>query len=179
MVIGGLPPGSGQDMIANWLAEEGVPRDRLELLPRSGTAVYMQQHHRVDICLDTFPYTGATTTLHALWMGVPTISIEGHTIPSRGGAQLLAHNGLQTFVAATREEFLQKGIYWAEHFGELAELRTGMRARCAQSPVFRPEVIAEGLSRALRAMWQRWCAGEAPASLDAWSWQHESSGAPQ
>lgn len=179
MVIGGLPAGDGQQMIAGWFAAEGIARERLELLPRSGTSAYMQQHHRVDICLDTFPYTGATTTLHALWMGVPTISIEGHTIPSRGGAQLLAHNGLQAFVASSKEEFLQKGLYWADHFDELAELRAGMRARCSLSPVFRPEVIAEGLSRALRTMWQRWCAGEAPAAIDASSWQHVSSGAPQ
>lgn len=179
MVIGGLPPGDGKKMIVSWFVEEGIARERLELLPRSGTSAYMQQHHRVDICLDTFPYTGATTTLHALWMGVPTISIAGHTIPSRGGAQLLGHNGLQAFVASTKEEFLQKGLYWASHIDELAELRAGMRARCAHSPVFRPDVIAEGLSRALRIMWQRWCAGEAPASIDAFSWQYESSGASQ
>lgn len=171
MVVGGLPTGNAQEMIVDWFAAEGIERARLEFLPRCNTAAYMQQHHRVDICLDTFPYTGATTTLHALWMGVPTLSIEGHTIPSRGGAQLLAHSGLKEFVADGKEQFLQKGQYWAANFEALAELRLGMRERCAQSPVFRPEIIAQGLSRALRTMWERWCAGEPPAPVDAWSWQ--------
>ncbi|SFU23459.1 O-linked N-acetylglucosamine transferase family protein [Paraburkholderia aspalathi] len=174
MVVGGLPTGNVQEMIVDWFAAEGIARARLEFLARANTAAYMQQHHRVDICLDTFPYTGATTTLHALWMGVPTLSIEGDTIPSRGGAQLLAHSGLKEFVAGSKEQFLQKGQYWAANFDALAELRSSLRGRCAQSPVFRPEIIAQGLSRALRTMWERWCAGEPPASIDAWSWQQSS-----
>jgi protein O-GlcNAc transferase len=47
---------------------------------------YLELHQQADICLDTFPYTGGTTTLHALWMGVPTLTLAGQTVPGRSGA---------------------------------------------------------------------------------------------
>jgi hypothetical protein len=42
-----------------------------------------------------------------------------------------------------------------------------MRERCMQSPSFAADTVAAGFSRAVRKMWQRWCAGEAPATFEA------------
>ncbi|WP_256737808.1 O-linked N-acetylglucosamine transferase family protein, partial [Paraburkholderia fungorum] len=67
----------------DWFAKEGISRDRLSFRPRSTVPVYLQQHFQVDICLDTFPYTGSTTVLNSLWMGVPTLTIAGNTVASR------------------------------------------------------------------------------------------------
>lgn len=36
---------------------------------------YLNLFNQVDVCLDTFPYSGTTTTCSALLMGVPTINI--------------------------------------------------------------------------------------------------------
>ncbi|HXZ09388.1 MAG TPA: hypothetical protein VEI25_15160, partial [Paraburkholderia sp.] len=45
-------------------------------------------------------------------------------------------------------------------------LRAGMRERCMASPMFRPEVIAQGVVEALRVMWRRWCAGLPAEAFD-------------
>ncbi len=89
----------------------------------------MQQHHHVDLCLDTLPYSGGTTTWYALWMGVPTLTLPGETIPSRGGVTAMSHVGLDEFVARNEEDFVARGLAIAADLTALAELRAGMRER--------------------------------------------------
>lgn len=66
--------------------------------------------------------------------------------------------GLEAFVAYNKMEFVE-GLYWAGNLAELAKIREGLRVRFGQSALNQPDVIAAALERALRTMWQRWCAG--------------------
>ena len=166
MLLGGMPREGEYDSLIDWFVQEGIARERLRFLPRYSMADYLALHHQVDMCLDTFPFTGCTTTNHALWMGVPTLTLAGRTVPGRQGAALMGHAGLGAFVATDAADFQEKGLHWADDLVALADIRAGLRARIEQSPIRRPEVIAAGVERAFRIMWQRWCAGQAPESMD-------------
>ena len=159
MVIGGMPRDGQSSMLVDWFARGGVARERLSFYPRCDVPAYLALHHKVDICLDTFPYTGGTTTNHALWMGVPTLTVAGTTVAGRQGAAILGHVGMDDFIAADADDFCRKGRYWAGNPVALSAVRSGLRARCEQSPVRDPEVITAGIDQALRIMWRRWCAG--------------------
>jgi predicted O-linked N-acetylglucosamine transferase (SPINDLY family) len=167
MLIGSIPAdGSGTAKLVDWFAEEGITRERLEFRPHATVPVFLQQHHAVDICLDTLPFGGLTTALQSLWMGVPTLTLPGQTVPGRSGATAMGHAGLTGFVATDTQDYVRKGIALAADLPALAELRAGMRERCLQSPMFRPEMIAAGASEALRVMWRRWCDGLPAGSFD-------------
>jgi predicted O-linked N-acetylglucosamine transferase (SPINDLY family) len=45
----------------------------------------------------------------------------------------------------------------------LVELRTSLRRTMLQSPLCDERGFAEGVKRAFREMWRRYCAGEPPA----------------
>ncbi|MDP3512596.1 MAG: tetratricopeptide repeat protein [Sulfuritalea sp.] len=162
MLLAGMPAAGKGDMLVEWFAQEGIERGRLSVHVRTNMDRYLGLHHQVDICLDTFPYNGGTTTLHALWMGVPTLTLAGGTPASRTGASVLGHVGLEAFVAHDAEDFVQKGLSLTGNIVALHDIRTCLRERLANSAIGQPALIAAGLNQALRIMWERWCRG-APA----------------
>ncbi len=166
MVLGGMQVNGLTDKLADWFAEEGITRNRLEFHPRDNMANYMALHHLVDICLDTFPYNGGTTTLHAMWMGVPTLTLSGQNMAGRVGTAAMLQIGVNDFVADCPEEFVANGLYWAGNLASLNTLRIGLRDLLIQTPLLKSELIAAGLAHALRKMWQRRCAGLAPESFE-------------
>jgi predicted O-linked N-acetylglucosamine transferase (SPINDLY family) len=136
----------------------GIADDRLELLPSKDFAGYMAFHNEVDLMLDTFPYTGGTTTCHALWMGVPIVSLVGETATSRGGASLLHALGMPELIAADEDEYVKIAVGLARDPQRLAALRAGLRARMAASPLTDAERFTRNLENAYRTMWREWCA---------------------
>ncbi|MFM0740382.1 tetratricopeptide repeat protein [Paraburkholderia xenovorans] len=166
MSLGAIANDEDERLLTGWFADEGIASERLIFRRRSSIPVYLQQHFQVDICLDTFPYTGSTTVLNSLWMGVPTLTMAGDTVPGRAATAWLSHAGLEAFVAKDKQDFVAKGVAFATDLDALASLRNSLRERCANSAAFRPDMVAAGVSRALRIMWQRWCDGQAPTSLD-------------
>ncbi|MDW9245288.1 tetratricopeptide repeat protein [Burkholderia cepacia] len=166
MAIGAIDNDGDQQTLTEWFAAAGIDVGRLTFHRRSSTAVYMQQHHGVDLCLDAFPYTGSTTTLNALWMGVPTVTIPGATMAGRGSAGWLQHVGLDAYIATDEDDFVARALALGRDTAALQALRAGLRARCGESAAFRPAVVAAGLSSALRTMWTRWCAGEPATAFD-------------
>ncbi|TXI79518.1 MAG: tetratricopeptide repeat protein [Dechloromonas sp.] len=160
MLLGGLPPEYNSDGLIEEFVREGIDRERLWTFERSDMLTYLSLHHHVDICLDTYPYSGATTTFHALWMGVPTLTICGATAAGRSSVAILSGVRLEAFVADNKDDFIQKGVFWASNLHPLAGIRQVLRKRFAASAAGQPKLVAAGLERTLRSMWQRFCKGE-------------------
>lgn len=166
MLVAGLKLDEQADILRRWFFEEGIARERLAFKPLSDMHSYLQAHNDVDLCLDTFPYSGGTTTNHALWMGVPTLTLAGKTPASRQTASLLEHVNLGAFIANSAEEFISIGQDWARRQSDLAIIRGGLRARVELSPIRNGRLISDAFAVALRLMWRRWCESEAADFID-------------
>jgi protein O-GlcNAc transferase len=159
LVLAGIPQDGQHTQLIDRFRAEGVSHERLTCYAHGRMETYLALHHQVDLCLDTFPYNGGTTTHHALWMGVPTLTIAGTTPAGRQGAGILGLAGLDEFIATDAADFVAKGLQWAPRLNTLAEVRAGLRERCTHSPSQRPDVLVAALEQALRRMWTHWCAG--------------------
>src|SRR6266850_3193519 len=140
-------------------ASHGVEPERVDLRDFQSFPDYLAMHEEVDVMLDTFPYTGGTTTCHALWMGVPVVSLAGTSAPSRGGASLLRAIALDELVVDTPEQYLNTVCDLASDPGRLSMLRAGMRARMSGSPLMDVSRFTYHLEQAYRSIWRRWCEG--------------------
>lgn len=77
----------------------------------------------IDLCLDTFPYTGVTTTCEALWMNVPVISMEGFNFNSRCGESILINSDLKDLVAKNKDDYISKVVSFANDPDKLEKTR--------------------------------------------------------
>ncbi|MCC2971778.1 glycosyltransferase family 41 protein [Massilia sp. IC2-476] len=164
MLLGGMQNGT-DEVVTAWFAEQGIPRERLILRPRTHVYGFLEQHHEVDICLCPFPYSGSTTIGHALYMGVPTLATVGETSASHASVSLLAHLGLGDFIASNEEAYIALGVFLSQNFSALAAMRATMRDRFGKSLLGYPGIVAASVDHAWRMMWERWCAGESAAAL--------------
>lgn len=175
MVLGGMGEAGSYAHLQDWFTEAGMTADRLLFLPRTEMTGYLQQYHLVDVCLDTFPSNGVTTTAHALWMGVPTLCVAGDRLASRGAMALMQHLGLKDWVADQPQQLLQQAHNILSDVQALAALRAELRTHFADSALAKPAPLAQALSQALRQMWQRWCASLSPLAFQTyWTETHLS-----
>jgi protein O-GlcNAc transferase len=143
------------EMTRKRFASHGIAPKRLLL---SQTIVSRDEHlaayNKVDIALDTFPYPGVTTSVEALWMGVPVLSLQGDRFLSRTAGSIAHNAGLPDWVAADEDDYVAKAVAFASDLESLAGLRAGLRQQVLASPLFDAPRFARNFEEALWGMWQ-------------------------
>jgi protein O-GlcNAc transferase len=151
------PEGSCRENFLNDMTALGVEQSRITFIGLLPISQYMQTWQNIDIALDTFPYTGGTTTCDALWMGVPTITLAGDLGISRMSASILTTVGVPELIARDAAEFTCIAATLAQNPDRMSELRATMRPRLAQSPLTDAKRFTQDLQDAFRRAWREWC----------------------
>lgn len=157
LMLGNVTEGEVEQRLVGMFGNAGVGADRLILKPRMSIVDYLALHHQIDIALDPFPYNGGTTSIHALWMGVPVISMAGENMVSRVGVAMLSRIGMNEFVTLNEGEYLHRAIQLAQDLPGLNRIRQALRARM-RGEKCAPLNITRQLEVAYREIWQKWCA---------------------
>lgn len=145
---------SSHDHLCARFANLGIARERLDIEGGAAHFDFLQSYDRIDIALDTFPYSGGTTTTEALWQGVPVLTYAGDRWVARTSESLLRAAGLEAWVARDQEDLVAKASALARDPATpatLAALRAGMRARLTASAA----CDTAGLCRALEQIYRQ------------------------
>lgn len=89
---------------------------------------HMNVYNEVDICLDTFPYSGTTTSCESIYMGRPCITyhkkgIHAHNVTG----SILHYSGFDELVAHTEDEYVGIAIRLVNNIEILQKYRTSLR----------------------------------------------------
>lgn len=161
------PPGDTRGRLHAVFQHHGIAPERIELTSFLRRPDYLALHGRIDLILDTVPYSGHMTAMDALWMGVPFVTLPGELPVSRGGASLLTQVDLSEFIASTPEQYVEFAVAFAMDRPRLAALRASLRARMKASPLMDATRFARSVEAAWRTAWRQWCASatQPPAAL--------------
>ena len=146
------------DHFLEQLSIRGINKERIILkTSKAKIEQHLEEYNNIDIALDTTPYNGTTTTLEALWMGVPVVSMSGETHASRVTQSILCRLDLEHLVGKTIYEFSQRAKELANSPDTLKELQLGLRKRMSQSPLMNQTQFAYEFGNTLRTQWRAWC----------------------
>jgi protein O-GlcNAc transferase len=101
-----------EDRIAFYLKKLDISRERLILIEfLEIESDYINLFSKIDIHLDTFPYSGTTTTCNALYNSIPVITkyhpnYHSHNVSS----SLLVNSGLLELIAYSNDEYVSKTV---------------------------------------------------------------------
>lgn len=150
--------------VARSFAAHGVAAERLTMHGPAPHFEYLQYYDQIDLALDAFPYNGGTTTMEAIWQGVPVATFDGDRWASRTSQTLLRRTHLGKFVFGSREEMVEGAIGLARDPAtpaRLTELRHTMRDRLEGAPVCDAAALARSMEDLLAGLAAKARAGAA------------------
>jgi hypothetical protein len=112
------------------------PEKRVHCLGvKASPADHLKDYNLVDCCLDTFPYSGTTTTCEALCMGVPVITLMGNCHRQNVTSSILYASGFGSlWCVDSVEKYIEKAELAYSSGCRATEERRELSARFRKSP---------------------------------------------
>lgn len=102
-------------------------------------------------------------------MGVPVVTLAGHSHAGRVGMSLMTAVGLEHLAAADLDGYVARAAGLASNPAHLLALRATLRERVRSSPLCDGAAFVRRVEHQYRVMWQRWCEQSLPATAQVWS----------
>ena len=143
-----------EDVIKKKFQKEGLIEsvEILKKTKRNDFISHINVYNKIDICLDTFPFNGVTTTFEALWKNVPVITKCGYNFNSRCGESILKNAKLDDFIATSNEEYIKKAIFYANNTKELENSRKKLFNKVLETPLFDTKSFSNDFCEVLKNM---------------------------
>ena len=144
--------------------KNSVNSDRIFFSNNNETAAnHLERQKNADIMLDTYPYGGHTTTINALWSGLPVLTRMGKTFASRVASSLLSTIELPELITYTQEDYQAKAIELANNTEQLKKIKEKLLKN--KSKIFDTLIFSKHLETAYRKMYEHYQSGLVPQDI--------------
>jgi len=130
--------------------------DRMASLPE-----HLARLRAADLFLDTFPFNAHSSSLDALWAGLPVLTCEGKSFPSRVAASLLRATGAPGLIAGSLSEYEDMAADLAADASRLKQIRGMLALNRSAAPLFDTARYARNLEVAYEVVYERYHSGAA------------------
>ena len=143
-----------EDVIKKKFEKEGLINsvEILKKTKRNDFSSHINIYDKIDLCLDTFPYNGVTTTIEALWKNVPVLTKAGYNFNSRCGESILKNANIKDFIATSNDDYIEKAIFYANNINELDKNRKNLFNQIKETPLFDTKGFSDDFCQALENM---------------------------
>jgi predicted O-linked N-acetylglucosamine transferase (SPINDLY family) len=104
--------------------DKGVRLDQLFFQPSLKRDDLLNKYNQIDIALDTFPYSGGTTSLESYWMGVPVLTKKGDYFISKSTESINKNIGLNDWIANDEGDYIDKAVNFSNNLNLLQSVKT-------------------------------------------------------
>ena len=118
----------------------------------------LDEYGGVHVALDPFPFCGGLSSLDALWMGVPVVTLEQTLMAGRQTIAFLRNLGAPELIANTADDYVRIAVELAGDCQRIARYRAMLRPTMQASPLMDYDGFTSNLEAAWRGMWRAWCA---------------------
>lgn len=135
-----------------------IPLDRIifdkESMPESHFKCYL----KCDIALDPIPFSGLTITIEQAFMGVPSLTMSGETISSKGTERVNRALKLKNFIAKDKKDYVKKAVKIASDIKTLRDLRKNLPTIIENSYLCKDfKKYAENIEKEYIKAWKNFC----------------------
>jgi|TARA_B110000003_G_C16618218_1_gene522095 protein O-GlcNAc transferase len=97
---------------------------------------HLKLYNKIDLCLDTFPYNGVTTTFEALWMNVPVLALKGYNFNSRCGESILQNSKFNFLISRDVNDYISKAVFLSQDENKLSKIRKEIYDEIMETALF-------------------------------------------
>jgi predicted O-linked N-acetylglucosamine transferase (SPINDLY family) len=103
--------------------DNGVQLDQLFFQSSLKRDDLLNKYNLIDIALDTFPYSGGTTSLESYWMGVPVLTKKGDYFISKSTESINKNIGLNDWIANDESDYINKAVNFSNNLNFLQSVK--------------------------------------------------------
>jgi predicted O-linked N-acetylglucosamine transferase (SPINDLY family) len=146
------PNEAARHNLANEAASQGVDASRLIFAKDVSLADHIARHELADLFLDTLPYNAHATAAHALWAGLPVLTVKGDAFAARVSASLLKAAELPELVTESLADYEALALRLAQEPDLLKSYRDRLKNNRAALPLFDGDRFRRNIEATFLAM---------------------------